>query len=193
MAFLQAAREHNVNRTLLKVTVSETDEDRDFWATRPWARDNAEGIRKAEIIVVPWINFRKDAEVLFPQGTTDIVLSLREALPIVVGVDRSAYAEVALYANIKRLPVIFVTSLMVPALAGALGNILSDQVTRSQPTEFIEMRLIVESQGSPCISIEYKGPPGRAVDTLLDYIERCVPGPTATVGDKDAGEEAKPK
>lgn len=182
-----------MNRTLLEVTVSETDEDRDFWATRPWARDSVEGIRKAEIIVVPWVDVRKDAEVLFPQGTTDIVLALREALPIVVGVDSSAYAEVALYANIKRLPAIFVTSLMVPALAGALGNILSDQVTGSQPAEFIEMRLIVESQGGPCISVEYKGPPGRAMDTVLDYIERCVPGATAAVGDKNAGEDSKSK
>ncbi|AUQ49029.1 hypothetical protein PhaeoP83_00721 [Phaeobacter inhibens] len=182
-----------MKRTLLEVTVSETDEDRDFWATRQWARDNVEGIRKAEIIVVPWIDFRKDAEVLFPQGTTDFVRSLQEALPIVVGVDRSAYAEVALYANTKRLPAIFVTSLMLPALAGALGNILSEQVTGSQTAEFIEMRLIVENQGAPCISVEYKGPPGRAVDTLLDYIERCVPGPTATVGDNNVSEKTKSK
>lgn len=52
---------------------------------------------------------------------------------------------------------------------------IHDVVAKGSPTDTVEMKVIVEGEHGKCISIEYKGEPGRALDTLTKEAERCLP------------------
>ena len=166
-----------MDRTLLQVTVLETGHDRDYWATRPYVGDQSAAVRAADVIVAPWEDFREGQPVLFPESSTDLITQLREVFgdQLAVAVDANGYAEIALYGKASRLPTLFVTALLLPALAGALGDVIHDRFAGEPPTATVEMRVVVEGDHGPCISVEYKGPPSRALDTVMSEVERCLP------------------
>lgn len=169
--------ERLLEKTLLQVTVLETGHDRDYWATRPYVGDQAAAVRAADLIVAPWEDFREGQPVLFPESSTDLIAQLREVFgdQLAVAVDTDGYAEIALYGKASRLPTLFVTYVLLPALAGALGDTIHDRFAGAVPTATVEMRVVVESEHGRCISVEYKGPPDRALDTVIAEVDRCFP------------------
>jgi len=167
-----------LNRTYFRVDVSETERDRDYWARREGiSAETAAAIRSAEIVIVPWED-RGKAGLTFPSGTAEFYRSLVERLnndAVAIAIDRTEYAELSLHANEMRWPTLIVSTVLLTAL----GNILSDQVERAisrpAPPTTIEMRVIVENERGRCISVDYKGPPERLVETLIVETERCLP------------------
>ena len=170
-----------MDKTLLQVTVLETGHGRDYWATRPYVGDQSAALRAADLIVAPWEDFREGQAVLFPESSTDLIAQLREVFGdrMAVAADADGYAEIALYGKASRLPTLFVTALLLPALAGALGDTIHDRFADALPTATVEMRVVVEGDHGRCISVEYKGPPDRALDTILAEVNRCLPAPAA--------------
>lgn len=167
-----------MEKTLLQVTVTETGENRDYWATRPYVGDQAAAVRAADLIVAPWEDFREGQPVLFPESSSDLIAQLREAFGdrMAVAVDAEGYAEIALYGKASRLPTLIVTTLLLPALAGALGDTIHDRFAGAPPAATVEMRVVVEGDHGRCISVEYKGPPDRALETVMSEVDRCLPG-----------------
>lgn len=107
---------------LFHVEVRETDKNRSYWANKPWASGCAQEIRRAEIVVVPWENFRKEHPAVFPQETNEILARLRTVprLHVVVGIDRENFQEVSLHGRAWRWPTLFVTSVVLPIVVGVL-------------------------------------------------------------------------
>lgn len=165
-----------MERTFLHIDVKETSHNREYWASRPFLGDQAAKVRSADILIVPWEDFREGQAVLFPQGTSDFFLRLQKAgADVALAVDSKQYAEIALHAKAWRIPTLVVSALLLPALAGFLGDVLHDAVTDVGANDTIEMKVIVEGSNGRCISVDYKGAPSRALDTILDEAERCLP------------------
>jgi hypothetical protein len=97
-----------LNRTLYSVEVSETDRNREYWATRTGiTAETIAAIRSADLVVVPWENFREGQSSLFPQGSARHIKVLQQALPerkIAIAVEPIAYQEIALHAREWRWP-----------------------------------------------------------------------------------------
>jgi len=167
-----------LNRTFFRVDVSETERDRNYWAAK--TTGNAElvsQIRSADILFVPWENRGKE-ELTFPTGTAEFFHTVsRRFAPgaVVLASTPEAYVELALHSNETRWPTIIVSTVLLTAL----GNILSDEIEKAlsgpTPPATIEMQVIVENERGKCISVQYKGPPDRMVNTLIAEAERCLP------------------
>jgi hypothetical protein len=159
------------------VNVVDTDQDRNFWASGNGLSSlTVADIRAADILLVPWEN-RAGADLSFPNGTTEFYQLLSGALGekrIDIAVEKESYRELALHANEVRWPSILASAVLLPAL----GNVLADQVERlvnaPSPTTSIEFSLTGENERGKCVSINYKGPPDRLVETLVEESGRCL-------------------
>lgn len=166
-----------LNRTFLTVEVAETDKDRAYWASRPWLT-NADDVRSADVIVVPWENFRENKPALFPEGSGDFYRELSKAVAdkrLAVAIDRNKYEEIALHADAKRLATLFVTMLALPILTGLLSAKIDHWLSDPAPPEAVEIEIIVEGNWGHCLSIKYKGPPSEMIDTISKQAEKCLP------------------
>ena len=157
-----------LEKTLFQLSVTETSKNLDYWASRPWLSANtAAAIRSSQLVIVPWEDFREDNPILFPNGTTDWFEILRKQLAIQIAAEEENYREIALHANIWRIPTILLTAVALPVFA----QILADQIEQKylqHSDDRIEMRVLVNGNNGKCIEIDYKGPPEKAVDALLD-------------------------
>lgn len=165
-----------VERTLFDVTVKETSQNREYWAGREWIAEAESRVRTAKILVLPWEDFREGYPVMFPQGTSDFVKRLRAAgAEVELAATPEIYREIALHAHSWRFPTILVGAFLLPTLANVLGAEIHDIIAKGSPSDTIEMKVIIESDHGKCISIEYKGTPSRALDTLTQEAARCFP------------------
>jgi hypothetical protein len=166
----------NLNRTLLSLSVTETDRGRDYWASRPGlSAETAAAIRAAEFLIVPWENFRPGSPALFPQGTTDFIQVLKDGdlREIALAVDPSTYSEIALHADEWRLPTVFCSVIALPLLLNVLSNHL-DQWLFSRPMiSTVEEELIITNGNGECFSIHYKGPPVDLIQTFKTQADAC--------------------
>jgi hypothetical protein len=167
----------SLNRTLFQVEVTESDKGRDYWATRSWVASGEE-IRSADVVVVPWENFREGKGALFPQGTTSYYRELTEALKssrVTMGVDQTAYEEIALHADANRLATILVSLVVLPFVVNLLSSKVDRWISDSNPPTAIEMEMIIEGDHGKCVSIKYKGPPGVLIENITKQAEACLP------------------
>lgn len=126
-----------LSKTLLSLNVSESEKDRGYWASRPWVSAmTAEKIRSADVLVVPWEDFRPESPALFPQGTTDFVGALKagDLGAVEVAVDQENYAEIALHADEWRLPTLVCSTVLLPILLNLLSNHLDQWLSRGPPS-----------------------------------------------------------
>ncbi|MBV9063593.1 MAG: hypothetical protein JOY77_11800 [Alphaproteobacteria bacterium] len=166
-----------LDQTLLKLEVSETGKSRDYWATRPWVSGETQAaVRSADIVIVPWEDRGAEQTPSFPTGTAVLVRQFAKLsdVTVAVGIDRDRYAELALHANIKRFPMFFVTAVALPILTTVIANEIQKILDDPSPS-VVEMEVIVDPQHGKCISVQYKGPPGDALETLTREIDKCLP------------------
>jgi hypothetical protein len=166
-----------LNRTFLSLEVAETDKDRAYWTSRPWLT-NAETVRAADVLLVPWENFRENKPALFPLGSGDLFRELSKALgdkSVAVAIDQGNYEEVALHAEATRLATLFVTLVALPFVVNLLSSKVDRWLNDPVPPQTVEMEVIVEGDWGHCLSIKYKGPPSGMVDAISTQAKECLP------------------
>jgi hypothetical protein len=166
-----------LDRILFRLEVSETDRTRAYWAAKPWATGELrDQIGSADLVIVPWEEFRQDKPALFPEGASDIIRTLCAELAgnkVVVGIDRDKYEEIALYANEWRLPTVVCTVLIIPLLNGVLANHIDRWTMGLSRDATVEMEVIAEGAQGRCFSLKYKGPPNKLIDNLSEQMKQC--------------------
>jgi hypothetical protein len=165
-----------LERTLFSVNVSETTHDRNYWSERPWVTEALNcGIREADVLVVPWEGTSPESPV-FPQQTREIIKALRTLATgkVSVVIDSNSHSELAQHGNELKLPTLLVTAILLPVVAHLVGSRIEKWIfEHHEPATTVEMEVIVEGHRGKCISIKYKGPPGRLVETLIDETNKC--------------------
>jgi hypothetical protein len=170
-----------LERTLFRVEVAETGRNRHYWATRSWvAPARRDEIRAADVLIVPWEDFREGHKALFPQETTSHVRKLKESLPnsrIAIAIDRDQYQEIAVHAREWRFPALMISIVLLPALANVLATQANRWISSFRDEDRVIIEVIVEGDKGRCISIKYEGPPDRLAQTLIEQARRCFPEP----------------
>ncbi len=169
-----------LTKKLFSVSTSETDKVRSYWRDRPWRDEGAAaGISAAKIFVLPWEDFREGVPAIYPQGTTDILHELREALPsdtpIAFFEPASGYSEIALHSKVWRFPVIFLSAVAAPILVNVLSEQINNLLPDKKPDDIVELTIIAEGETGRCIQIDYSGPAEDMPESVLGQVERCLP------------------
>ena len=164
---------------ILSLNISETGKDRAYWASRT-GDESRNSVREAQIILVPWENFREGHAAVFPQGTTDFWRELSNKAEagtrVAIASTPAQYEEITLHAREWKLATAFVSLVAFPFLLDVLASQVSDWISSSgEPNGVVEMEIIVEKPGHKCISIKYKGPANDLAATLAQHVNKCFP------------------
>jgi hypothetical protein len=166
----------NFEKTLLSLSVTETERNKDYWATKLKPEADQAAVREADFLILPWEDFRPESQSVFPQGTTDFIKVLRAEGHLRVGLaaDRATYAEIALHADEWRLPSVLCTVAVLPVFLNILSSHVDQWLFANPATSIAEQELIIADADGQCFSIRYKGPPTDLVQTFRAQAEACV-------------------
>ena len=165
-------------KTFIRISVEETSKTRHYWASRPSIDESTtKEILSADVLIVPCEN-RSGTGDTFPQGTTTFSRRLSKGLGlnmVAFAVERDSYQELSLHADHIRWPTVAVTTVAFGIFASVVANEIDRLMHQPKPPETLEMELIVENSSGVCISIQYLGPPSRALETFVTEASKCFP------------------
>ncbi|WP_147487896.1 hypothetical protein [Burkholderia pseudomallei] len=164
----------SLEKNYLSLNVSDSDKNLQYWLAQPYVNEDlATQIKRADVLVLPWEDFRPDEPVLFPNGSTDFY----RRLAIAVGSERvtlvatpDLYREIALHANVWRFPALFVTVVALPILVNVISSEIDSRLHHKD--DKVELNLVVSAANHHCVQIDYKGPADGAVEKLADAAMR---------------------
>lgn len=172
---------------LYKIEVKESSKSRSYWASEGRFPELQEGLRSADILILPWENFRENERFLYPQGTADFYKKLSSVVEqeVLLVALQGQYTEIALHSKSWRVPTIMMNKLLLPAAASLLAMAIYGALDNVMEDDSVEIDLIVEGDNGRCIELSYKGPPSRSIDSLLSEAENCFPevGPLPRLND----------
>jgi hypothetical protein len=165
-------------KLILSIELSETERTRHYWLAKFHQKSVvAAADNEASILLAPWEQFL-DGKDLFPQGTSDFfrfIQAKRPDVSVAIAVSQAEYREITLHGNEFRLPTALIKEALVPVFVGLCAEYLMHH--QAHPTNDIaQLEIIVEGPSRKCISVKYKGPPGKLADRILEEIDRCLPG-----------------
>jgi hypothetical protein len=162
--------------TFLAVEVAETRDIRSHWVSQDWVDPaRRSDVAAATIIVLP--TFDEDGSALYPTGAPAFVRTLREKLDssqtVVVPTRPEDYVELLLHSREWRLPKLFVAYVAVPLLINLLSSKIESVLPGFEPSDTINLEMIVEGENHRCLAVKYKGPSTAIPEVVLKQIERC--------------------
>lgn len=176
--------------TLYRIEVKESNKSRSYWAADGRFHELEEGLRSADILILPWENFREDEQFLYPQGTADFCKKLSNVIDqeVLLVALEGQYSEIALHSKCWRVPTIMLNKVLLPAAGSLLAMAIYGALDSVQENDSVEINLLVEGDNGQCFEFSYKGPPSRSIDSLLNEAENCFPdvGPLPRLNDGDA-------
>jgi len=118
---------------------------------------------KTPIIVYPQSGFRNFNEPLFPQGTEEIYRYLQTNLPpntpIDICIEDNDYFELALHADLKRIGIFIVASVVLPIFLGVVSSYINNKILSTSKDDDISISIIItETECSTSKKIFYEGP-----------------------------------
>lgn len=163
-----------LEKTYLEISVAETERDRNYWAEKPWI---SEVIKEADILLLPWENFREGHEIVFPSGSSDFFKSFegQNSIQIAIASDPDTYCELALHSKKWRWPIILVSCLALPTLSNVLSDQINQRMQAAPAEDLVELDVIVERPTGKCIEVKYTGPRDGAVERIMSEAAKCIP------------------
>lgn len=164
-----------LNRHYLSVDVKETDSNRAYWIDKSWISPiKRSTLVKSDLLLVPNENFRDSDEPYFPKGTESFVENLRNVLPesinFGIAFDDERYQEIALHADVWRIPTLLLTAAVIPVLLNIFSNRLDEVLPGHKNEDLVEMNLIVETSNKKAIKIKFKGPTTEIAKLLAESV-----------------------
>lgn len=145
------------------VEIDEIREPLATWTDRPYiATDVRPRLRKADVLLIPNESFREVQGPLFPVGTPELFLDLRDHAPKGLSVEICAaedYREFAMYSALVILGGFVVPSVAAPILVNLLSDYLKRRLGSKASTADVKTDIILrDEQGTASVRLRYRGP-----------------------------------
>lgn len=171
------------------VEIKATDENREYWLNRPYLSETVrENIGRSDLFLVPHEHFRENYPQLFPTGTEEFLVHIRESFPehsVEIAIDDKEYKELALHSATVILAgmVVFVsTEFVVPVLVSVVSDYISSLLDRKSCRESDKVRWdLTLIDGERSIKVAYDGPASsfasdmqKSIDSLNEAsVKKC--------------------
>lgn len=131
-------------------------------------------IKKANLLIVPNENFRKEGDALFPETTRELFEYIQdhsdESVIADIAASDESFQRIELHAAAIEVATIFVTVAVLPVALNILSNFLYDQIKKlhRKPEETsAKIKIFTEETKSKTTKmISYEGPVSEVKDTL---------------------------
>lgn len=139
--------------------INDSNETFAAWAERELVPNSLKDrVRSAQVLLIPDLERHPDRRPLFPVGTESLFAYLQQGIgreKIELPVEDSDYAEVALHADIKRLGMFLVNSVVLSLFLNVLANYIYDRV-RPTHQDTIEFSVTV-TDGTKAKNFQFSG------------------------------------
>lgn len=181
--------------------VSATEKNSSFWLGQGLARQNFREVSAAEVLIVPFKDFREGVPFAFHQDTPSFARYLAKNLAgqakIEVLADDEEYIEIALHGASIRLSTIVVSAVIAPVMINLLSSYIYDEL-KAKPGDTVEMSLVIEDNHCRAMHVGFKGDAKdfvSAADRVRQIARECMepkgraaPQPLRSIGDSTATE-----
>jgi hypothetical protein len=155
-----------MNEDISGCVLTPTDRDFRYWSSQhSLSPSTGDAVKNADIVLLPYEGFGGYDGPLYPVGTEELFLSLRETAPtgmrIELAVEDEDYKEVAIHGDIVRIAEFLVTYVAAPAAAILVAEYLKRYLgSRFSRTE-VRASMTVDQGGGDersAVRISYEGP-----------------------------------
>jgi hypothetical protein len=169
---VKTADEQFPERIPLVVEVRDSSISRKYLIGRPWVEAALQAsLSAADVVFVPWEQFRDIEQPVFPSGTIELFRALQDSdvapLTSEIAVPDELYSEVALHADIIFLPTLLVSSVVVPVAVNLISEWLKKRLLERAKDADVKFEMIVENPDGFAKSVRYEGPVG-AFESLIN-------------------------
>jgi hypothetical protein len=142
----------------MKLTVTDSAENFDFWTNRPYLSDITKSLlTDVEALILPEENFRDYPTPLFPSNTISLYDALKNQLRIEAVINDEDYNEVSLNSKKHRFGKFLVVLIAAPLFVTVLGNYISEKLKDEDTSDEIEIEIILQEESGKSKSIRYEG------------------------------------
>lgn len=151
------------DRLELRVEIEDASISRSQLQGKTWVDDALrESLGKANVVIIPWENFRELDTPVFPDGTADFFQDMRDSakpklLPEIAVIDEQ-YSEVALHADLVITPTLFVTSFIAPVVTKFVADWLARRLLERAKHSDVKFQMYIEDENGKTRLISYEGP-----------------------------------
>ena len=151
------------DRLELRVEIEDASISRSQLQGKTWVDDALrESLGKANVVIIPWENFRELDTPVFPDGTADFFQDMRDSakpklLPEIAVIDEQ-YSEVALHADLVITPTLFVTSFIAPVVTKFVADWLARRLLERAKHSDVKCQMYIEHENGTTRLISYEGP-----------------------------------
>lgn len=151
-----------------------------YWSERPFVSGATRtSLTEAEVLLVPWEDFRDTKGPLFPAGTSELFQFLKDRAPdthIEVCADDAEYKELALHGDIIFLGTILMQYIVAPVFVALLAEFIKKQLPFGVEKAEVRAHLLIE-QGTGehrrVVRVDYEGPAAKFELSMPTAIEEA--------------------
>lgn len=162
------------------IAVSNAGEGPAFWAARAYVPDDLrQAVRQASVVVIPQEGFRDVAKPLFPVGTEETVVFLRDRLPspaaLELPVADEEYEELALHADLIIIGAFCLTGIGAPLFVNLVTEVIKTRFPQffgGPKTAEAKLELHVPRPDGTYVKVSYEGPAHLLQEQLTPVLEQ---------------------
>lgn len=147
------------------LTVEESDYTFDYWLNKPYiGNELKENLKKANLLLVPFENFRNNPEPVFMAGSDSLLeFLLKNKTPELhpdICIEDQNYRELRLHDITIVLGAFVVTSIAAPVLADLISEYLKRLIFKEKDESkiIVDFEMHINEPGKVTKRIRYKGP-----------------------------------
>ena len=168
----------NEKKDEIKFNTSQSDKGFSYWMNRPYVSENLKKkLETANVLIVPYENFRDLPYPVFPVQTTELCHLFEEhadsEIIADICIEDDDYKELALHADIIEIATLVVTYAILPILTSLIANFLYKRLGKRIDKATVRSKVFVEKENQTTM-IEYDGPAGTFEKTINSLFQESL-------------------
>ena len=156
----------------------ENSKSKEYWLNRPYiSEDLRNKLLNADILILPQEGYEKYDQPLFPNGTEDLLLYLKENAQgkfiVDICIESKDYEELHLYEDLIIIGSFFVSAIFLPIITSLVASYIKDRLGKRMEKVDIKCDFTIDNQ-KKFVKLSYQGPAPyfvQSIDRILDSFD----------------------
>lgn len=142
----------------MELVITSSPKTLHYWKQRPYLNEETKHLLSdVDVLIVPDEDLREFKTPLFPSNMMEIYDTLKEHFNVEAAINDEDYHELSLNSKKHRFGIYAVTLVVAPLFVTILGNYISEKLKHEDPTDEIELEILLDNNSEHSKSIKYQG------------------------------------